>query len=177
MRKFALVLSALAAVLFVSGTAHAQSFSSSSSSVSVRGGSVGVGFSAYSSHYSNRNGNRGTSVDIHIGTRNGHIGIHTGRGGGWQRGPVYRYPQYPVYRQPAPVYRQPAPVYRDPCGVNYGCGSPVASTITVRVQETYVDRYGRLCYTGRTLLYTAWYDARYGGYVYQNQYGELVRVR
>lgn len=171
MRKFAIVLTALAASLLVGTTANAQSFSSTVQLASHHRG--------------------GGSVDIRIGGGGFGIGVHSGRGGwdrggwghgGWDRGgwdhrgPVYRYPS-PVYRYPAPVYRYPAPVYRDPCGYDYdyGCGAP--STITVRVQEVGVDAYGRTYYTGRTLLYTAWYDSAYGGYVYRDQYGRIVRVR
>ncbi len=158
MRKFAIVLTALAASLLVGTTANAQSFSSNVQLANHHRG--------------------GGSVDIHIGGGGFGIGVHSGHGGwdrggwrgngGWDRGGWDR--RGPVYRYPAPVYR--GPVYRDPC--DYGCAP---STITVRVQEVAYDRYGQAYYTGRTILYTAWYDGAYGGYVYRDQYGRIIRVR
>jgi len=149
MRKFAIVLTALVATLFVGTTAHAQN-----------------------SHNRHR-GN--TSVDVHINGGGFGIGIHSGNRGGWdrggwdRRGPVYR----PDYRRPD--YRNPAPVYRDPCGYDYRCNQP--STITITVRETCVDRYGQLVYTGRIVYRTAYYDSNYGGYVYRDESGRLIRAR
>lgn len=157
MRKFAIVLTALVASLLVGTTANAQSFSSTVQ---------------LASHH------RGGGVDIRIGGGGFGIGVHSGHGGwdrghgGWDRGGWDR--RGPVYRYPQPVYRYPAPVYRDPCDYNYDCAP---STITVRVQEVAYDRYGQAYYTGRTVLYTAWYDSACGGYVYRDQYGRLIRVR
>jgi hypothetical protein len=135
MRKFAIVLSALVATLFVSNAASAQS-------VDIRIGNGGFGIGVYSGHRGHGDWGRG----------------------GWDRG---------GWDRRGPVYRQPAPIYRDPCDFR-DC---VPSTITVRVHETCVDRYGNVGYTGRVILRTAWYDSYYGGYIYRDDFGRIVRVR
>jgi len=147
MRKFAIVLTALAAVLFVGGTAHAQSFSS---------GSVFIG------------GNRGVGVDIHIGNGRSHIGIHSGRHGGWRNDGGWR--------NRGPVYR--GPIYRDNGCYNggyRGCGGYQNDVITVRVQERVYDRYGNVYF--QTRYVQAYYDSYVGAYVYVNRYGQRVIVR
>lgn len=143
MKKFAIVLSVLAAALFVGGTAQAQS-------VSVRIGNGYSGLSIYSGHH-------------HGGWNNRWDNRRWDNRGYDYRGYDYRYD-----------YRRPAPIYRDNCGPRYGCGS---DAITVRVPEVVYDRYGRPCYTGRERLVTAYYDYRYGGYVYTDQTGQLRVVR
>jgi len=147
MRKFAIVLSVLAAALFVGGTAQAQS-------LSIRIGDGRSGLSIYSGHHHGGWNNRGWD----------NRGWDNRR---WDnRGYDYRRYDYPR------VYT-PAPVYRDRC--NTGCGG--SDAITVRVPEVVFDRWGRPCETGRYRLVTAYYDYRYGGYVYTDQMGQLRVVR
>jgi hypothetical protein len=142
MRKFAIVLSVLAAALFVGGTAQAQSLS-----IHIGDGRSGV--SIYSGH------------------------PHGGWNRGWddrrwdRRGWDNRRWDYP------PRVHTPAPIYRDRC--NTGCGG--SDVIMVRVPEVVFDRFGRPCQTGRYRLVTAYYDYRYGGYVYTDQMGQLRVVR
>lgn len=151
MKKFAIVLSVLVAALFVGGTAQAQS-------VSVRIGNGYSGLSIYSGHRHGGWDNRGW--DYRYDRR-------------WDnRGWDYRYD----HRWQNPRVYVPAPIYRDNCGPRYGCGGG-SNAITVRVPEVVYDRYGRPCYTGRERLVTAYYDYRYGGYVYTDQTGQLRVVR
>jgi hypothetical protein len=182
MRKFAIVMSVLAAALFVGGTAQAQSLSGQVRVGNGNGSAVQLYASSHRDHnrFDNRHWNDNRRFDNRNWNNrgwdnrgwNGRSGVDIRIGGGsWGVG-VYSGPRWG-----SPVYRNyPRPIYRDPCGYSYGCGGG-SDAITVRVQETYVDQWGRVNYTGRVLLYTAYYDYRYGAYVYVDQYGQTRIAR
>lgn len=177
MKNYAIALAVLVTALFVGGTAHAQTISGSirigdrNGGITVHAGRHG-GYDHRYDHrrydnrrYDNRGydyrryDRRGWDIDIRIGN------------GRWNNGyRSYGYRSYPYY---GPRY---TPLPNGGCyGYNRGCGP--SNVVTVRVQESFLDQYGRTVYTGRTLIYTAFYDSRYGGYVYTDDYGQLHVIR
>lgn len=182
MKRYAFIFSLAALIFSVAGTANAQVFSSSRSTVYA---GPGVYSSQRSSVYVGGNrggvfvggGHRG-GFDISVQTRD--FGFHIGNGPDWRhRGPVYRGPVYrgPVYRGPVyrgPVYRQPPVIiYRDRGYYDDYRYRSQPQTITVTVWEEYQDGYGG--YVSRPRTVVAWYDYNSGGYVYRDLYGRLRR--
>lgn len=137
----------LAAVLAIAGF-----FALAPATASAQDVSIGVGIYG-----------RGGHVDVRIGDR------HHGRHGRWDNG----------------GYRHRGPVYRDH-GCNRGCddgyygNGPARTVITVYVNQrvSVWDRY-RGCYVDRWVQVPvrAYWDDRYGGYFYTDEYGRYVRVR
>lgn len=159
-----LIVFVLGLILFTAGTANAQGFSYSQSSISIGGNGVSIHI---------EEGSYGSSFGVHInsGRRGNQVGVHIDNRR-FNRGPVYRQQPQVIHRQPQVIYQQPQPIQIQ---------IQVLESRQVYEEIYVLDRHGRPCPTGRhrvvwkevLVTKTAFWDSSYGSYVYYDSNNRL----